>query len=98
MHRAGHAHGADRHGDRQPVDLDQLEFVERGNQLHADGRFRGAVAGPNMLVADKELAKRACADCSVGAGFDVTLAANGDVLTLDPYRKVVRRFRPKNVS
>jgi len=72
--------------------------LARINVYAADGRFKGAVAGPNMLVADKELAKRACADCSVGAGFDITLAANGDVLTLDPYRKVVRRFRPKNVS
>jgi len=72
--------------------------LARINVYAADGRFKGAVAGPNLLVTDKELAKRACIDCTVGAGFDVTLAANGDVLTLDPYRKVVRRFRPKNVS
>ena len=72
--------------------------LARINVYAADGRFKGAVAGPNLLVTDKELAKRACTDCTVGAGFDVTFAANGDVLTLDPYRKVVRRFRPKNVS
>ena len=70
----------------------------RINVYAPDGQFKGAVAGPNMLVTDKALAKRACTNCSVGAGFDVTLAANGDVLTLDPYRKVVRRFHPKNSS
>lgn len=72
--------------------------LARINVYAAAGRFKGAVAGPNMLVTDKELAKRACTDCTVGAGFDVTLDANGDVLTLDPYRKIVRRFRAKNVS
>lgn len=72
--------------------------LARINVYGADGRFKGAVAGPNMLVADKELAKRACTDCTVGAGFDVSLDPNGDVLTLDPYRKVVRRFRFKNLS
>jgi hypothetical protein len=72
--------------------------LARINVYAADGRFKGAVAGPNMLVTDKELAKRSCVDCTVGAGFDVTLATNGDVLTLDPYRKIVRRFRSKNVS
>lgn len=72
--------------------------LARINVYAADGTFKGAVAGPNMLVTDKELAKRACIDCTVGAGFDVTLAANGDVLTLDPYRKAVRRFRPRNLS
>lgn len=72
--------------------------LARINVYAADGSFKGAVAGPNMLVTDKQLAKRACTDCTVGAGFDVTLDANGDVLTLDPYRKIVRRFRSKNLS
>ncbi len=72
--------------------------LARINVYGADGKFKGAVAGPNGLVTDKELAKRACTDCTVGAGFDVTLADNGDVLTLDPYRKIVRRFHPKTVS
>jgi hypothetical protein len=72
--------------------------LARINVYAADGSFKGAVAGPNMLVTDKELAKRACTDCAVGAAFDVTVAANGDVLTLDPYRKVVRCFRAKNRS
>jgi len=72
--------------------------LARINVYAADGRFKGAVAGPNILVTDKELAKRACTDCTVGAGFDVTLTTDRDVLALDPYRKVVRRFRPKNLS
>jgi hypothetical protein len=69
--------------------------LARINIYSAEGRFKGAVAGPKMLITDKELAKRACTDCTVGAGFDVVLDAHGDVLSLDPYRKVVRRFRPK---
>lgn len=72
--------------------------LARINLYAADGSFKGAVAGHKMLVTDKELAKRACTDCTVGAGFDVALADNGDVLALDPYRKVIRRFRPKNLS
>ena len=72
--------------------------LARINVYGADGRFKGAVAGPNLLVTDKELAKRACTDCTVGAGFDVTLEVTGDVLALDPYRKVVRRFRPKHAA
>lgn len=72
--------------------------LARINVYGIDGHFKGAVAGPNHLVTDKELAKRACTDCTVGAGFDVTLAPNSDVLALDPYRKVVRRFHSKNVS
>jgi hypothetical protein len=72
--------------------------LARINVYAADGSFKGAVAGPSMLVTDKELAKRACTDCSVGAGFDVTFAAGDGVLTLDPYRKTVRRFRLKNLS
>lgn len=72
--------------------------LARINVYTADGGFKGAVAGPETLVTDKELAKRACNDCTVGAGFDVTVAGNGDVLTLDPYRKIVRRFQPKHPS
>ncbi|MFM1943677.1 MAG: hypothetical protein RI897_2659 [Verrucomicrobiota bacterium] len=80
------------------------EFVtsEKGltriNVYHPDGTFKGAVAGPKMLVEDMEQAKRACVDCSVGAGFDITLHPNGEILTLDPYRKVVRRFQPNSLS
>ncbi len=80
------------------------EFVtsEKGlariNIYTAAGVFKGAVAGPETLVTDKQLAKQACHDCTVGAGFDVTVAENGDVLTLDPYRQVVRRFQPKGPS
>ncbi len=72
--------------------------LARINLYTADGAFNGAVAGPETLVTDKELAKQACNDCTVGAGFDVAIAENGDVLTLDPYRKVVRRFRMKGQS
>lgn len=72
--------------------------LARINVYAPDGRFKGTVAGPNMLVTDKKLAKQACVDCSVGAGFDVTIAANGDILALDPYRNVIRRFQPKNPS
>lgn len=60
----------------------------------ADGRFKGVVAGPDLLVEDKDLAKRACEDCTVGAGFDVAIDASDRVFVLDPFRKVVRSFTP----
>ena len=59
------------------------------------GEFKGVVAGPESLVEDKELARRACEDCSVGAGFDVAIDQQQRVLVLDPFRKVVRIFNPK---
>jgi hypothetical protein len=69
--------------------------LARVNIYDAAGKFKGAVAGPETLVDDKELAKRACADCSVGAGFDVAHEESGRVLVLDPFRMVVRPFTPK---
>lgn len=69
--------------------------LARVNIYDATGNFKGAVAGPETLVDDKELAKRACADCSLGAGFDVALEESGRVLVLDPFRMVVRTFTPK---
>jgi hypothetical protein len=69
--------------------------LTRVNLYDASGVFEGAVAGPEVLVDDKELAKRACADCQVGAGFDVAMDSEGRVLVLDPFRKAVRIFRPK---
>lgn len=72
--------------------------LARVNIYDAHGEFKGAVAGPDILVDDKELAKRACADCSVGAGFDVAIEESGRVLVLDPFRMVVRPFTPKAVA
>jgi hypothetical protein len=68
--------------------------LARINLYKADGTFEGAVAGPELLVEDKEMAKRACVDCSVGAGFDVAFGGQGRVLALDPFRKTVRTFEP----
>ncbi len=70
--------------------------LARVNIYDAAGEFKGAVAGPDILVDDKELAKRACGDCSVGAGFDVAIEESGRVLVLDPFRMVVRPFTPKS--
>ncbi|MCB1234254.1 MAG: hypothetical protein KDM91_04205 [Verrucomicrobiae bacterium] len=72
--------------------------LARVNIYGPDGQFKGAVAGPETLVDDKELAKRACSDCSVGAGFDVALQDDGRVLVLDPFRMVVRPFTPKETA
>ena len=70
--------------------------LARVNIYDREGNFKGAVAGPETLVDDKELAKRACADCSVGAGFDVAVEnETGRVLVLDPFRMAVRTFTPK---
>jgi hypothetical protein len=54
------------------------------------------VAGPETLVEDKKLARRACVDCSAGAGFDVAVDAKENVFALDPYKKTVRCFTPLN--
>lgn len=66
--------------------------LARVNVYGPDGVFQGAVAGPETLVDDKELAKRACADCRLGGGFDVAVDEGGRVLVLDPFRKTVRIF------
>lgn len=68
--------------------------LARINVYAADGTFKGSVAGPDMLVEDKALAKRACNDCSVGAGFDVAMDEQGRILALDPFRMIVRIFKP----
>jgi len=59
------------------------------------GKFEGVVAGPDLLVKDLDLAKKACADCRVGFGFDVACDSAGRVLALDPATKTVRVFTPK---
>ena len=69
--------------------------LARVNIYGASGSFQGAVAGPETLVEDKELARRACADCSLGGGFDVAHDENGRVFVLDPFRKTVRIFTPR---
>ncbi|MGZ8940269.1 MAG: hypothetical protein ACXW32_13770, partial [Limisphaerales bacterium] len=61
----------------------------------ANGEFKGVVAGSESLVEDKQLARRACEDCSVGAGFDVAIDNHQRVFALDSFRKVVRLFIPK---
>lgn len=66
--------------------------LARVNVYSASGVFQGAVAGPETLVDDKELAKRACADCRLGGGFDVARDESGRVFVLDPFRKTVRIF------
>lgn len=69
--------------------------LARINHYTGDGEFLGVVAGPDTLVEDKELARKACANCSIGAGFDIAINPAGHVLALDPYRKSVRTFVPK---
>jgi hypothetical protein len=59
------------------------------------GTFKGVVAGPEALVRDKELAKRACSDCQVGFAFDVDCDSKGRVFAIDPTTQQVRIFSPK---
>jgi hypothetical protein len=72
--------------------------LARVNIYSASGSFKGAVAGPETLVDDKELAKRACADCRLGGGFDVARDESGRVFVLDPFRKTVRIFTPRAMT
>lgn len=88
-----------------PVFLSQLpsgEFVtsEKGlSRLHLYsevGEFHGVVAGPEHLVEDEALAKKACGDCSKGSGFDVVSGLDGEVATLDPFKRSLRIFSPSD--
>lgn len=63
-----------------------------------DGAFKGLVAGPDILVDDRELAKKACQDCRLGGGFDLACDAAGRVYVLDPFRKAVRIFSPRTMA
>lgn len=60
------------------------------------GDFEGVVAGPEHLVKDLELAKKACADCQIGFGFDVAADSQSRVLALDPATRAVRIFTAKS--
>lgn len=72
--------------------------LARVNIYSPTGEFKGAVADPETLVDDKELAKRACADCRLGGGFDVARDESGRVFALDPFRKTVRIFTPRALA
>ncbi len=72
--------------------------LARVNCYTGTGVFKGAVAGPETLVDDKALAKRACADCRLGAGFDVACENSERVFVLDPFRKIVRMFRLRQLT
>jgi len=72
--------------------------LTRINLYGADGTFKGVVGGSELLVDDKELARRACDDCTVGAGFDVAVHPDGTVIVLDPFHKSVRTFLPLSPS
>jgi hypothetical protein len=61
----------------------------------ASGEFKGVVAGPETLVADKDLAKRACNDCRLGGAFDVACDDKSRVFVLDPFRQSARLFTPR---
>ena len=61
-------------------------------KLHdATGKLLGLVAGPDFLITDKKLVKRAG---QAAGGFDVAMTGDGSVHVLDPYRGTVRSFRP----
>ena len=62
----------------------------------ADGKFEGVVAGPEQLVRDREMARKACVDSQAGYGFDVACDSHGRVLALDPLARAVRIFTPKS--
>ncbi|MCX7887734.1 MAG: hypothetical protein N3B01_10860 [Verrucomicrobiae bacterium] len=59
---------------------------------HSDGRFECVVAGPEQLVKDRELARKACANCQVGFGLPVAADEQGRVLILDVVLRRVRIF------
>jgi len=65
-------------------------------KLHdVKGNFAGVVAGPETLVKDLDLARKACANCHIGFGFDVACDSKDRVFALDPAAKTIRIFTPK---
>ncbi len=72
--------------------------LARINHYTGHGHFLGAVAGPDTLVPDKEMVRKANLGGTVGVGFDIAINRQGHVLALDPYRKTVRTFVPKQES
>jgi len=69
--------------------------LARINVYDQDGNFQGTVAGPDMLITDRSVVKKASPDEKIGLGFDVTVDSGGRVLALDPYKKSIRVFEPK---
>lgn len=61
----------------------------------ARGTFAGVVAGVEHLVKDLELARRACANCQIGFGFDIACDPEGRVYALDPATRDIRIFTPR---
>jgi hypothetical protein len=59
------------------------------------GKFECVVAGPEQLIKDRELARKACRDCQVGFGMPVAADARGRVIVLDPSTRDVRIFERK---
>lgn len=59
------------------------------------GKFECVVAGPEQLVKDRELARKACRNCQVGFGLPVAADARGRVLVLDGVSRRVRIFERK---
>ena len=61
----------------------------------AEGKFQGVVAGPEHLVKDRELARKACANGQIGFGYDVACDSMNRVLALDPVGCRILIFTPK---
>lgn len=59
------------------------------------GKFESVVAGPEQLVKDRELARKACTNCQVGFGMPVAADSRSRVLVLDTSARTVRIFVPK---
>jgi len=59
------------------------------------GKFESVVAGPEHLVKDRDLARKACTNCQVGFGMPVAADSRGRVVVLDTATRAVRIFVPK---
>jgi hypothetical protein len=59
------------------------------------GKFECVVAGPEQLIKDRELARKACKDCQIGFGMPVAADARGRLLVLDTATRDVRIFERK---
>ncbi len=59
------------------------------------GKFESVVAGPEQLVKDREMARKACTNCQVGFGMPVAADSRGRVVVLDTATRDIRIFERK---
>ncbi len=69
--------------------------LARINVYDSEGKFKGAVAGPDHLVENKTKSRKSLTDAKAKGGFDIAVNREGVVFALDPFKQTVRLFKVK---